>query len=153
MAIFALAAPAAAQGAKVDFAGGYQFFRLMEGDGANIPNGWGASVAAGKDWVKVVGDVGGNYKNGGALHMFQGGVEFSGKDHRFVPFARALSGVALFSGDGESEFAYVFTPEAGVKLLGNDHVGAQVSVGFPVMFRDGDYAKGFRFFAGVVLRK
>ena len=152
-AIFALAKPAAAQGTQVDFAGGYQFFRFLENGGANVPNGWGASIAAGREWVKVVGDVGGHYKNGAAFHTFQGGVEFSGKSKRVAPFARLVTGVALFSGGGESDTAYVLTPEAGVKLLGNDHVGVQTSVGFPFMFANGDHAKGFRFFAGIVLRK
>jgi len=154
LAMCALATPAAAQGLKVDFSGGYQFHRIVaDGDGFNMPAGWGASVALGNAWVKAVGDVAGNYKDGFDIHTFQGGVEFSGVQKRFVPYVRALTGLAQLSGGGDSESAYVFTPEAGVKMFGNDHVGAQVSVGYPVMFKDGEHLKNLRFFAGIVIRK
>jgi hypothetical protein len=86
------------------------------------------------------------------MHTFQGGVELSGKDRRVVPFARVLTGLVLFTDLG-SEMAWVFTPEAGVKIMANDRVGVQTSVGFPIMANGDDAATGFRFFAGIVIRK
>lgn len=157
-AMLVLAKPAAAQ-VKVDFSGGYQYFNLLaEGSGDSIPAGWGASIGVGNAWIKAVGDVAGHYKNGGALHTFQGGVEFSGKGKRVVPFGRILTGVASFSyddGDGFSFFdsAYVLTPEFGVKIMANDRVGAQVSVGFPILMDQGETETTLRFFAGIVIRK
>jgi hypothetical protein len=146
-----LATPAAAQ-VKVDFSGGYQYFRFLENGSEHVPTGWATSVGVGKDWVKFVGDVAGNYKDGEMLHTFQGGVEFSGKGKRVVPFARVLSGVAIASDSFESDWAFVLTPEGGVKLMANDRVGFQTSVGFPIFMRDG-HTEGFRFFAGIVIRK
>jgi hypothetical protein len=151
-AMLALATPAAAQGAKVDFSGGYQYFRFLEEGSVNVPQGWGASVGVGKEWIKFVADVGGHYIEGEQLHTFQGGLELSGKNQRVVPFARVLSGVGLFTGYGSTNSVFVFTPEAGVKIMATNRVGAQVSVGFPVLVNDGS-ANGFRFFAGIVYRK
>ena len=68
-----LGTPAAAQ-VKTDFAAGYQFFRILDGGGMNMPTGWGVSFASGKEWVKFVGDFGGHYVDNLQLHTFQGGV-------------------------------------------------------------------------------
>lgn len=155
--MLALATPAAAQGAKIDFSGGYQYFRFLE-DGVDegAPLGWGASVGIGKEWIKFIADVGGHYEDHGdhfaKLHTFQGGAEFSGKNGRVVPFARVLAGMGLFSDLG-SDGVWVFTPEAGVKFMANDRVGIQTSVGFPILMDEGESANGFRFFAGIVIRK
>jgi hypothetical protein len=148
----ALAAPAAAQGVRFDFSGGYQFFRFLEEGAVNVPAGWGASFAVGKEQIKFIGDVGGHYRSGSRLHTFQGGIEFSGKDKRVIPFGRVLTGVSVFGGFGNDPI-FVLTPEAGVKLMANNRVGAQVSVGFPLMFNEGEHAEGFRIFAGIVIRK
>ena len=146
------ASPALAQ-AKVDFSAGYQFLSFLQEGGNKVPTGWGASVGVGKEWVKFVGDVGGHYENGVQLHTFQGGVEFSSKGKRVVPFVRALSGVVLGSSGGDFDSVYIFTPEGGVKFMANDHIGVQTSVGFPIFFDGDGSANGFRFFAGVVIRK
>ena len=127
--MFGLAAPAAAQGAKIDFSGGYQYFRFYEED-ENLPAGWAASVAVGKDQVKFVGDVSGNYLDDFKMHTFQGGVEFSGKGTRVVPFGRLLSGIWV-ANEGRTDMGFVLTPEGGVKIMANDRVGIQASVGFP----------------------
>jgi hypothetical protein len=146
-----LAAPAAAQGSKTDFSVGYQYFNFYEED-ESLPAGWAFSVGVGKDKVKFVGDVAGNYLDGFALHTFQGGVEFSGKSARVVPFGRLLAGIAVATESGTNT-AFVFTPEGGVKIMANDRVGIQASVGFP-FFTNGEATdKGFRFFTGVVIRK
>ena len=146
-----LAAPAAAQASKTDFSAGYQYFRFYEED-ENLPTGWAFSVGVGKDQVKFVGDVAGNYLDGFALHTFQGGIEFSGKSKRVVPFGRLLAGLAVATEDGTNT-AFVFTPEGGVKIMANDRVGIQASVGFP-FFTNGEATdKGFRFFTGIVIRK
>lgn len=124
----------------------------MEGD-ASVPGGWGASVAAGKEAFKFVADFGGHYRDGFAVHTIQGGVEFSGKAGKVVPFFRALAGLVVFSGGGDSASAFVVTPEAGVKIMANDMVGAQVSAGFPFMMDGDGHAEGFRLFAGIVIRR
>ena len=152
IAMLAVAAPAAAQ-AKVDFSAGYQFLSFLQEGGNKVPIGWGASVAVGKEWIKFVGDVGGHYENGVQLHTFQGGVEFSGKGKRVVPFVRALSGLVLGSSGGDFDTVYVFTPEGGVKFMANDNIGFQTSVGFPIFFDGDGSANGFRFYAGIVIRK
>jgi hypothetical protein len=150
--MFGLAAPAAAQ-AKVDFAGGYQYLDFLETGESSVPAGWGASIAVGNGWIKAVGDIGGNHKNGGSLYTYQGGVEFSGTGKRVVPFARVLTGLAQsYDGEGDTFSAFVFTPEAGVKFMANNHVGAHVSVGFPILMKDGDYQQSMRIFAGIVIR-
>jgi hypothetical protein len=151
LVMLGVAAPAAAQ-AKVDFSGGYQYFRFLESGSQSAPAGWGTSVAAGKDWVKFVADVGGTYKDTEMLHTFQGGVEFSSKATRVVPFVRVLSGIAIFSDGFASDWAFVLTPQGGVKLMANDRFGVETSVGFPIFMRDG-HAEGFRYFAGFVIRK
>ena len=152
--VLAIATPAAAQ-SKVDFAAGYQSLTFLDG-GDTIPAGWGASVGVGKEMIKFVADVGGHYESHTShfakLHTFQGGVEFSGKDRRVVPYGRVLMGLALFSDLG-NDTAWVITPEAGVKIMANSRIGVQTSVGFPIFFDGSDHAEGFRFFAGIVIRK
>jgi hypothetical protein len=145
----ASARPAAAQVAKIDLASGIQSFTSSY---ATSP-GWWASFAGGNEWIKAVGDVAGLYYEGGAkLHTFQGGVELASRYKRAVPFVRVLSGVAVFSGYGRSDTNFVLTPEGGVKVMVNDHLGVQTSVGFPLI--DGFYMPGgFRAFAGIVIRK
>ena len=153
-AICLLATPAAAQ-VQTDIAAGYQFFRILDGGGMNMPTGWGVSFAGGKEWVKGVADFGGSYRDGLQIHTFQGGVEFSGKAKRVVPFARLLAGMGLFTccGGDELEATFVLTPEAGVKIMANDRVGFQTSVGFP-WFTNGDGSlNGLRWFAGIVIRR
>ena len=153
LSVLVFTRPAAAQGAKVDFSAGYQYFRFLSEGSDNVPAGWGASFSAGKTWVKAVADVGGHYIDHEQLHTFQGGVEFSGTGKRVVPFVRVLSGLGLFTGSGDSEAVFVFTPEAGVKLMFSDRVGAQVSAGFPIMWDTSDSANAFRLYAGIVIRK
>jgi hypothetical protein len=86
------------------------------------------------------------------MHTFQGGVEFSGKSARVVPFGRLLAGAVVFT-EGGTDSAFVFTPEGGVKIMATDHVGIQASVGFPYFTNGDGSAKGFRFFTGIVIRK
>lgn len=149
------ARPAEAQGAKIDFAGGYQYLTFLEDNAVGVPLGWGVSVGAGKEWIKFVADVGGHYEDHDShfakLHTFQGGAEFSGKNGRVVPFGRALTGVAVLSDLG-SDAVWVFTPEAGVKIMATERVGFQASAGFPIFVDDGSLT-GFRLFAGFVIRK
>jgi hypothetical protein len=153
LALFAVTTPAAAQGQRIDISGGYQLLRFFDDD-SNIPKGWGASFAAGKEQIKGVADFGGHYFEGEQMHTFQGGVEFSGKNARAVPYVRALGGVALFAeAYGAGATSFVFTPEAGVKVMANKHVGVQTSVGFPIFVNSDDAAGAFRFFVGVVVRK
>jgi hypothetical protein len=170
LSVLVLARPAAAQGVKVDFSGGYQYFRFVGYYSEKLPTGWGVSVAVGKDQVKFVADVGGNYGDpvkyqffsvdhfveyydaGRQVHTFQGGVEFSGPPRRVVPFVRLLTGVAMITTYGNS-FSWAVTPEAGAKIMATDRVGAQIAVSVPAMVHIDGSAAGFRFFAGIVIRK
>ncbi len=138
--MFALAAPAAAQGAKIDFSGGYQYFRFLEDGGVSVPTDGPPPSPSARSGSSSSPMWAANYEDGDALrklHTFQGGVEFSGKGKRVVPFVRVLTGVGVFSGFGTSHIVLVFTPESGVKIMANDQVGVQTSVGFPI-FVDGD---------------
>jgi hypothetical protein len=144
--MFGLAAPAAAQ-AKVDFSAGYQYF--VDHDGENMPAGWAISAGRGKDWVKFVADFSGNYTDRTRFHMFQIGVEFSGKGKRVVPFGRLLLGMAFKTDTYDTQLSGVLTPEVGVRIMANDRVGFQTSVGVPSY----EGVNGYRFFAGIVIRK
>jgi hypothetical protein len=153
LAILVSVQPAAAQEKKTEFALGYQFLRFLEDGGENIPAGWGASVASAiNDMFKVVGDVGGHYKDGAKLHTFQGGVEFAGKNPKVTPFGRVLAGIGVSSEDGESETGFVITPEAGVKIMGSGRIGGQFAVGFPIMRDNGFTDTTLRLFVGVTIR-
>jgi hypothetical protein len=165
--VLVLATPAAAQ-ARIDVAGGYQYLTFIGDYTAKLPAGWGVSLAAGKERVKFVVDVGGSYgertytwhspyfANGtftetikDELYTFQGGVEFSGPPMRVVPFVRLLAGAEVLN----KSAGFVFTPEAGMKIMITDHLGAQVTAGFPALANGDGSAGTFRFFAGVVYRK
>ena len=154
LALFISVQPASAQDKKPEFAIGYNFLRELETGGANVPSGWGASVAApmGQGMLKVVGDISGHYKNGGRLHFFQGGVEFAGKNPTATPFFRALAGLGVSSGGGSSDSAFVFTPEFGVKTKGSGRVGGQFAVGFPIVRDSGDTFKHLRLFLGITVQ-
>lgn len=152
LAILVAAKPAAAQ-VKVDFAAGYHYFDFLEQGDSKIAAGWGSSVAFGNAWIKAVGDIGGHHRNGASIYTYQGGVEFDGTHKRVVPFARVLAGLGQAYGGGEHLSMFVLTPEGGVKLMANDHVGAQVSVGFPIFMKDGDFQQSMRVFAGIVIRR
>lgn len=148
--VLAAAGPAAAQGPKVDFAAGYQFLSFL-GEDENVPTGWGISFAGGSSarW-KAVGDFGGHYEDGAMFHAFQGGLEIAGNKARVIPFGRVLAGLGVFSGGGDSESVFLFTPEAGVRFMGSGRVGAQVTVGFPILFDEGESLNTLRLFVGVV---
>jgi len=150
--LLVLAAPAAAQ-AKVDFSAGYQYLNFLEEGSDSVPAGFGTSIAVGNAWIKAVGDVGGHYKNGVSLYTFQGGAEFSTTGKRVIAFGRILAGAAVGFEDGDIGSIFVLTPEAGVKLMANDRVGVQVSVGFPIFMDSGAHQTGMRVFAGFVIRK
>jgi hypothetical protein len=143
--------PAAAQ-SKIDFSAGYQYLRLVDSE-VNIPGGWGASISGGNHpMVKFVVDAGGHYKDGEKLHTIQGGVEFAGKNEKTKPFVRLLTGVGIFSGDGDSTNAWAFTPEVGVKVFGSGKIGGQFAVGFPIFRAEGETEKGVRLFLGIVCK-
>ena len=152
-ALFISVQPAAAQG-KTEFAVGYQFLRFIDDGGNNVPAGWGASVAGAiNDMFKVVGDIGGHYKDGNNLHTFQGGVEVAGKNAKTTPFFRILAGLARFGDDdGDSSNVFAVTPEVGVKIKGSGRVGGQVAVGFPIFRDNGETDKSFRLFLGITIQ-
>ena len=145
--------PAAAQG-KTEFAVGYQYLKFIEDGGSSVPAGWGASVAGAiNEMFKVVGDIGGHYKDGDNLHTFQGGVEVAGKNAKATPFFRILAGLGRFGDDdGDSNTAFAVTPEVGVKIKGSGRVGGQVAVGFPIFRDNGATEKTFRLFLGITIQ-
>jgi len=152
-AVLLAAKPAAAQG-KVDFSAGYQFLRFLEDPGENVPAGWAASVYGGKsEKIKIVGSISGNYKDGQKLHLFQGGVDVPfGKNANAVPFVRLQTGIGANSGGGDTDTAWVITPEFGARVFGKGNWGGQFSVGFPIMRHDGDTSKTMTLFLGVTCR-
>jgi hypothetical protein len=106
----------------------------------------------GSGLIKIVGDVSGNYKDGGKIHFFQGGVEFAGKNPKATPYVRLLTGIGMSSGGGESDSAFVFTPEFGVKAKGSGRVGAQFGIGFPIIRDSGETFKAMRVFFGITVQ-
>jgi hypothetical protein len=153
MAILFSVQPAAAQD-KIEFAGGYQYLRFLENSGSNVPTGWGAAVAgAFNKNIKIVGEVGGHYKDGTNLHTFQGGAEFGlGSNEKLMPFVRLVTGLGHFSDDFDSTNAWVFTPEFGVDVMNSSGVGVRVAAGFPILRAEGDTESTFRLFVGVVIK-
>jgi hypothetical protein len=146
-AVLLFAKPAAAQDG-IDVAAGWQYLKFAESGGESIPAGWGASVAGGSRSMKLVGEVGGNYKDGGKIHTFQGGGHFGGSG----TFVELLAGLMRFQGEGGGRTdAFVFTPQVGVDI-GGGAVGGRVMAGFPIARADGETHKFFRVFAGVVIR-
>jgi hypothetical protein len=150
-ALLLAARPAAAQG--MNFAAGYQFLKVLEDGGESVPGGWNASVSGGPNsMITFVGEVAGNYKEGDKLHTFQGGVDIGGRNPQVQPFVRVLTGVGVFSGGGDSQSVFAFTPEVGVRLFGQGNVGAQLGVGFPIFHDNGETMKTVRLFVGIAFR-
>lgn len=146
------ARPAAAQGGAVEVSAGYQFLHI-EGN-YSMSSGWGASIAgAQNDRIKIVFDGSGHYDAGFNFHTFQAGVEVAGSNKKATPFFRLLGGLGMFGyPSGSSSRAFILTPEAGVKIMGRGHVGAQVSVGFPLMIGGEEATGSVRLSAGLVIR-
>lgn len=154
LAIIFSVQPAAAQGKTIEFAGGYQYLRFLEDGGANVPTGWGAAIASAvKKNIKIVGEVGGHYKDGTNLHTFQGGAEFGlGSNEKAMPFVRLVTGLGHFSDDVDSTNAWAFTPEFGIDVMNSKGVGVRLAAGFPIFRAEGDTETTFRLFVGVVIK-
>ena len=149
-ALFLSVQPAAAQDNKVEFSVGYNFLKELEEGAESMPAGWGASVSGGSR-IRFVGDISGNHKDGVKLYFFQGGAEFGfgNADAKAKPYVRVLAGLGRQSFGGESESAFAFTPEVGVRVAGSGRIGARIAAGFPIVRDDGETFKFFRLFFGV----
>ncbi len=146
---------AVAQEEKGSVFGGYQFLSLG-GNGAreSVPKGWDADVAfkATKS-IGIVGDIAGNYKDGGSFYTFQFGPRFSFPSGKVTPFAEVLAGGAhLGGGDvGVTKFSMAFG--GGLDYSVNKSVGVRLAkFDYNYVQGDGGHLNNFRVATGIVFK-
>jgi hypothetical protein len=141
---------------SVDVGVGYSFFRFTEAEGYNVPFGWLVSVAGPVgDGFSVAGEVAGNYdfEEGEtlAVHTYQAGPRIgSNRNPNVRPFVQFLFGGATASGGGESDTRFAIEPGGGVDVPAGGRLALRMSVGFPMVFAEGETVNAFRFHAGIV---
>jgi hypothetical protein len=157
LALVLTAAPASAQ-TKIngDLGIGYSFLKWVGEE--TIPLGWNASVA-GKvnERVSAVADFGGHYLSESgdfwSGHTSTGGVRVHApRTAQVIPFAQATFGLIVGHESGDTDFAWVFQPGAGIDVPFQPGGAAfRTQVDFPYYFRGGDGVWSVRWSAGVVI--
>jgi len=91
------------------------------------PVGWQASVAGNvTSMFSVVGDFGGQYKDGAKLHEYMGGVRVTRRVEKAAVFAHALVGGAHFSEGGFSDNAFLMGYGGGVDINAGEKIAIRV---------------------------
>jgi hypothetical protein len=91
---------------KVEVFGGGSILNIREGGSELTMKGWTGSVNGNvHPVVGIVGEVGGNYKNGLKIHNFLGGVQFTRRAEKASVFAQVKGGIVHSSvpGNGEND--------------------------------------------------
>lgn len=90
---------------KLEVFGGGSVLNIDDGHGFKLtPFGWTGSVAGNVNKaVGIVGEVGGNYRNGYKLHSFLGGGQFTHRVDKVSVFAQAKAGFLNFRGGLEDD--------------------------------------------------
>jgi hypothetical protein len=150
--------PARSEAQQPELAASYSYARITNGDGLNLPAGFLVSMAGGgRESPWLVGEIGGNFRSerGVTLKLFtvQGGVRFFTTTAEGVrPFAQFLIGLGnVRTGRGESSNHFALEPAAGVDLPLTGDIAFRAGIGLPILVRDGENLKVFRFSLGVVL--
>ena len=110
---------------KVEAFGGFSVLSLDAGYDRIQPLGFQASVAGNfHKNIGVVGDFGGQYKNGGRVYEYLFGPQFSMRQSKTTVFAHALFGGINAGGNvSDSRFAMGFGGGLDVNI--NDHFGVR----------------------------
>ena len=114
-----------AQGAEVF--GGFSVLTIKSGGTRTTPLGWQASVAGNvTDMFQLVGDVGGQYKDGSSIYQYMAGPRVrSGLDNASV-FAHALFGGSRVGGGGASQNGFTMGFGGGVDVSAGDKLSIRV---------------------------
>jgi len=125
---------------KVEVFGGGSVVNINDNDFKLTPFGWQASVNGNMDKkLGIVGDFGGNYRDGVKTHSFLGGVQLTHRVEKVSAFAQAKAGGVKFSGGGESDTNFQLgfgggvdwnvTPKVAVRLFQIDWLPTRASSG------------------------
>jgi hypothetical protein len=144
---------------KAEVFGGFSVFHI-KGDGASTtPVGWQASVAGNvTNSVSIVGDFGGQYKDGASAYQYLGGVRFNHRAEKVTPFAHALLGGSRVGDDTGSINGFTLGFGGGLDYSATDRVNIRiVQVDWlPTRFSEGGASawqkKNVRFGFGVVFK-
>jgi len=96
---------------KVEVFGGGSILNVRDNGGELTMKGWTGSVNGNvSDVVGIVGEVGGNYKEGIKIHNFLGGAQFTHRAEKVSVFAQTKAGFlhSSFGGNGENDFQLSF---------------------------------------------
>ena len=185
--LIAVAVPATAQDVpRTEFSAGWKLLHAMDvflDADETLPAGWYADIAGNvNDTIAIVGEVAGAYKSfedsitelgvrvnvtaDVKLHTFMGGIRFSQRNPRVVPFGQVLFGVAHGSAniegsatvlgrrvtvsESESSNEFGFDAGGGVSINLTDRVGLRVTGSYLRVGAD-DGGNGLRFGAGIVV--
>ena len=138
---------------KAEVFGGFSVLSLDGGDRYN-PVGFQASVAGNfHKNIGIVGDFGGQYKDGGHAYEYMGGPRFTARREKVNIFAHALfGGITIGNGNSESAFAMGFGGGVDVKVHERFAIRAIQFDWIPVTDEGRWYTDQIRFGFGIVFK-
>jgi hypothetical protein len=132
--------------------GGFSVLTIKDEDVRTTPVGWQAAIAANvTEMFSIVGDFGGQYKDGGSVHQFLGGARVSRRLERASVFGHALFGGSKFEG-GSTEFTMGYG--GGVDVAAGEKMAIRViQFDWLPIRADGEwFSNNLRFGFGVVFK-
>ena len=112
---------------KAEVFGGFSVLSIKESGDRTTPLGWQAGVAGNlSSMFSIVGDFGGQYKDGGKIHEFLGGVRATHRVDKAAVFVHALYGGSHFSGGGDSFTDFTMGYGGGVDVNAGDRMAIRV---------------------------
>jgi hypothetical protein len=114
--------------APAEVFGGFSVYTVSDSGLRTTPVGWQASVAGHlTPRFSLVGDFGGQYKDGGHVYQYLGGVRITERMERASVFGHALFGASRSGGDNViSENAFTMAYGGGVDVNATDRFGIRV---------------------------
>ncbi len=159
VALFALASVSAwAQDdfPKAEVFGGFSVMSVGEDGDRWNPLGFQASAAGNfHKNVGIVGDFGGQYKDGGHVYEYLFGPRFTSRMDKANAFAHVLFGGITTGGEGESESAFAMGFGGGVDVNVNERFAVR-AIQFdwiPLRHRGQWYSDQIRFGFGIIFKK
>jgi hypothetical protein len=110
---------------KVDVFGGFSVLTLKSGSTRTTPVGWQAAISGNvNEMFSLVGDFGGQYKDGGSALEYLGGPRVTKRSDKTAIFGHALFGGTHFNNGGGNHFTMGFG--GGVDVAAGDNFAIRV---------------------------
>jgi hypothetical protein len=141
---------------KAEFFGGFSVLTIKDSGTRTTPVGWQAAISGNVNKMfSIVGDFGGEYKNGGSALTYMGGARVTKRAAKTAIFAHALYGATHFNSTFGGGNNFTMGYGGGVDVNATDKVAIRlVQFDWLPLKDSGTWLKNsMRFGFGVVLKK